>query len=134
MGLLSGGIASIFSAALSGLYLDGLLHRDGTGPIYDLEGNITGYDGGADIPIKVQRDACNYAMRQSEGYADGDVMLIVLAAGLTGPITTDHQITDGDGKRWMVASAELDAANSHWICRGRAASVAQGDDPDESAS
>lgn len=121
MGLLNGGISAIFGAALSGLYPDGLLHRDGTGPIYDLEGNIIGYDDGADIPIKVQRDACSYSMRQSEGHSEGDVMLIILAAGLGVKITTDMQTTDGAGDRWMIRSADLDAASSHWTCRGRAA-------------
>lgn len=122
MGLLDGGIARIFNAALSGLYLDGALHRDGTDPIYDNEGNITGYAGDADIPIKVQRDACTYAMRQSEGYSEGDVMLLILAAPLNGvKVTTDMQATDGAGDRWMIRSADLDAASSHWVCRGRAA-------------
>ena len=122
MGLLDGGIASIFGAALSGLYPDGLLHRDGTGPVYDNEGNIVGYDGGTDLPIKVQRDACTYSMRQSEGYSEGDVMLIILAAPLNGlKVSTDMQLTDGSGDKWMIRSADLDAASSHWICRGRAA-------------
>jgi len=134
MGLLDGGIASIFGAALGGIYPDGVLHSGLTEPVYDLEGNIVSYAGGGDASIKVQRDACTYAMRQSEGYSEGDVALIVLAVGLARPITTDHEITDGNGRRWMVASAQLDAANSHWICRGRAASVDQGGDPDERAS
>jgi hypothetical protein len=122
MGLLTGGIAAIFGSALSGLYPDGILHREGVEPQYDLEGNVTGYAGGADVPIKVQRDACSYSMRQSEGYSDGDVMLIILAAQLGGvKVTTDMQATDGAGDRWMIGSADLDAASSHWILRGRAA-------------
>lgn len=122
MGLLDGGIASIFSAAFGGIFLDGLLHRDGTDPIYDGEGNITGYGGGAEIPMKVQRDACSYTMRQSEGYTEGDVMLIILAAPLNGlKVTTDFQVSDGSGQRWTIQSADLDAASSHWICRGREA-------------
>lgn len=120
MSLLGGGIASIFGAAFGGIFLDGALHRDGTDPIYDNEGNITGYAGGADIPIKVQRDACTYAMRQSEGYSEGDVRIIILTAGLGVEVTTDCQVTVS-GKRWMVGSADLDAASSHWVCRGRAA-------------
>lgn len=121
MGLLDGGLASIFGAAFGGIFLDGLLHRDGTEPEYDDEGNITGYSPAADIPIKVQRDACSYRIQQSSGYAEGDVMLIILAAGLGVKVTTDMQATDGGGDRWMIASAERDAAASHWICRGRAA-------------
>lgn len=122
MGFLDGGISAIFGAALSGMYLDGTLHRDGTNPVYDQSGNIVGYSGGVSLPIKVQRDACSWSMKQSPGYIEGDVMLIVLAAGLGGvAITTDMEITDGQGRRWMVESADLDAASSHWVLRGRAA-------------
>lgn len=134
MGFLNGGISAIFGAALSGLYLDGTLHRDGTNPVYDQSGNIVGYSGGVSLPIKVQRDACSWSMKQSPGYIEGDVMLIVLAHGLAATITTDMEISDGAGRRWMVQSADLDAASSHWICRGRLAAVPDGGDPDESAS
>lgn len=119
MGLLNGGIGAIIGAALSGLYLDGVLHREGAEPIYDGEGNITGYAGGDDIPIKVQRDKCTYAMTQAKGFSEGDVALIILSAQLgVVEITTDMQVTDGKGKRWLIASADEDAASSHWICRG----------------
>lgn len=120
MGLLDGGIESIFGAALGGLYLPGTLHRDGADPIYDDEGNITGYGGGADVPCRCQVDAATYAMRQSEGYSEGDVRIIILSAGLGVNVTTDFQVS-AKGKRWTIASAERDAAASHWICRGRAA-------------
>lgn len=117
MGLLDGDIAALFGTAFIDLYLDGTLHQGGTTPVYDEYGNITGYAGGADTAIKVQRDNASYAMRQADGYSDGDVMLIILAQDI-GPVTTDMQVTDGYGVRWMVASANLDAAASHWICRG----------------
>ena len=120
MGLLDGGIEAIFGAALGGLYLPGTLHRDGTEPIYDDEGAITGYGGGDDVPCRCQVDGATHAMRQSEGYSEGDVRIIILSAGLGGEVTTDLQIS-AKGKRWMIASAERDAASSHWICRGRAA-------------
>lgn len=120
MALLDGGIEAIFGAALGGLYLDATLHRDGSEPIYDGEGAIIGYAGGADIACKAQMDAATYAMRQAEGFVDGDVRIIVLSAGLGTEVTTDHQITVA-GKRWAIASAERDAARSHWICQGRGA-------------
>lgn len=120
MSLLNGGIAAIFGAAFGGLYLDGTLHRSGTDPIYDGEGNITGYAGGADVPCKAQVDGATYAMRQSEGYAEGDVRILILSAGLSVEPTTDYQISVS-GKRWMIASVERDAAASHYILRGRAA-------------
>lgn len=70
-------------------------------------------------PIKVQRDAATEAMRQSAGYTDSDVRLIVLEFG--GEISTDDEITDGGGVRWKIASATRAADNSHWECRGIAA-------------
>ena len=121
VGLLDGGMVAIFGAGLGWLYPDGFLHRDGTDPVYDDEANITGYSSAAAIPCKVQRDKATYAMRQAEGYSEGDVMLIVLAEGLSVEIPTDYRISDGQGIKWMVQSAELDAAGSHWICRGRRA-------------
>lgn len=120
MGLLDGGIAAIFGAAFSAFYLDGTLHRDGTDPIYGAGGEITGYAGGADVPCKAQVDAATYAMRQSDGYSEGDVRIIVLSAGLGVEITTDFQISVS-GRRWMIAAADRDAANSHWVLRGRRA-------------
>ncbi|OGT55483.1 MAG: hypothetical protein A3E01_09245 [Gammaproteobacteria bacterium RIFCSPHIGHO2_12_FULL_63_22] len=121
MSLLDGGIASVFGSVFGGLYPDGLLHRDGTEPVYDSFGNITGYSTAEDIAIKVQRDACSYSMQRAQGFSDGDVMLIILADGLDILVTTDMHVTDGDGNRWMVKSADLDAASSHWVLRGRAA-------------
>ena len=118
MGLLDGGIAAAFSAALSGLYLPATLHRPGEYAT-DGEGNVLPAVG-ADVACRAQVDAASYAMRQSEGYSEGDVRIIVLAAGLDGPVTTDCQITVSD-TRWMIGSAEMDAASSHWICRGRRA-------------
>lgn len=120
MGLLDGGIEAIFGAAFSGLYLPATLHRDGTVPVYDGEGNITGYSNAASVACRAQIDAANYAMRQAQGFAEGDVRIIVLSSGLGVEITTDFQITVS-GKRWMIASVERDAANSHYILRGRRA-------------
>lgn len=118
MGLLDGSIAAIFSAAFSGLYLDGTLHAGTGGPTYDDDtGDVTGYTDGGDTAIKVQVDSATEAMRRAEGFAEGDVRLIVLAAGVPA-ITTDHQIT-ARGERHAVLFAELDAAASHWVCRAR---------------
>lgn len=119
MGLLDGGIASIFNAAFSGLYLDGTLHA-GTGePIYDeTTGDITGYTEADDTAIKVQVDSATEAMRRADGFAEGDVRLLILAAGIPA-ITSDREVTVR-GTRYRIQSAQLDAAASYWDCRGRA--------------
>ena len=116
MGLLSGGIASIFGSVFGALYLDAVLHA-GTGePIYGPGGTITGYEGG-DTPCKAQVDAATDAMRRSDGFAEGDVRLIILAQGIP-EVTSDHEATVA-GIRYKLQSAERDPALSHWICRGR---------------
>jgi hypothetical protein len=118
MGMLDGGIAAIFSSALSGLYLDGTLHT-GTGePIYDDDtGDITGYTGSGDVACKVQIDAATNAMRQADGFAEGDCRAIILAQGI-GTVTSDWTLT-ARGEDWRLLSADLDAAASHWVCRAR---------------
>lgn len=120
MGMLDGGIEALFGEAFAGLYLPAVLHRDGTEPEYDERGRITGYSDAADIDCRAQVDAASYAMRQTKGFAEGDVRIIVLSAGLGIAITTDYAITVS-GKRWLIASVERDAANSHYILRGRRA-------------
>ena len=120
MALLDGGIAAIFGAAFSGLYLDATLHS-GTGePVYDpVTGEITGYTGGGAVAVKAQVDTATEAMRQADGYAEGDARILVLAQGV-GTITSDHRITVR-GQQWLILSAELDAAQSHWTLRARKA-------------
>lgn len=119
MGLLNGGIAAVFSAAFSGIYLDGTLHAGTGDPIYE-GSKIVGYAGG-DTPIKVQTDAAGDAVKRDQGFAEGDVALIILAQGVP-PVTSDHAVTDGYGDRYSIERAERDAAASHWVCRGRKAS------------
>lgn len=119
MGVLDGGIAAAFSAALSGLYLDATLHRGTGDPIYDPDtGDVTGYLDTGDTAIKCQVDVATEAMRRAEGYAEGDCRVIVLAQGI-GTVSSDHEITVRE-QRWRILSAELDAAASHWTCRARA--------------
>lgn len=70
-----------------------------------------------DTPVRVQREPATESMRRAAGYTDKDVSLLVLhVAGLA--VTTDDHVTDGEGNLWAVASAELDAALSHWVLRG----------------
>jgi hypothetical protein len=126
MGLLDGGIADLFSRAFGGLFLGGTAHQ-GTGrPIY-AAGRIIGYADTGDLPVRVQTDRASQEIRRDPDYANGDVLLIVLKvtpATAEEPtveveLTTDHQVTDGYGDRYRLMTAELDAARSHWICRGR---------------
>ncbi len=118
MGLLSGGIASIFGGVFGALYLDAVLHAGTGDPIYGPGGTITGYTG-SDTACKAQVDAATDAMRRADGFSEGDCRVIVLALGLP-DVTSDHEITV-EGVRYRLMSAERDPARSHWVCRGRRA-------------
>jgi len=116
MGLLDGGIARIFNATFSALYLPATVHA-GTGePIYGAGGTITGYVG-SDTPARAQVDSASEAMRQAEGFSEGDVRLIILAQGVPA-LTSDHEVTV-QGTRYSIQTVERDPALSHWLCRGR---------------
>lgn len=124
---LNGGIQALFGAAFGGLYLNATLYGGGR-YIYDGAGNIIGYDEGEQV-CKAQVDAVDWAMRQ-EGYVDGDVKIIILSQGLSRPVNADHQIAvqadrfaiEGGGyQRWSLSGIAMDAAGSHFVCRGRKA-------------
>ena len=117
MGLLDGGIAATFSAALSGLYLDATLHRWST--VDDGQGG--GVSGFADEAVKAQLDQTTQAHQRSEGYTDTDQRILVLAHELTAP-TTDDEITVRD-TRWKIASVTMDAAGSYYDLRGRLSGI-----------
>jgi hypothetical protein len=120
MALLDGGIQAIFGAAFGGLYLDATLHQGTGSPVYDpITGAITGYTGGGDVACKAQVDVATEAMRQADGYAEGDARILVLAQGI-GTITSDHRVTVRS-QLWHILSAELDAAQCHWTLRARKA-------------
>lgn len=109
-------ISGALLSALPVLYPDGILIR-----VIRTEqpnGDVTSVT--QSQAVKVQREPATERMRQAAGYADRDTALIVLQTGGV-QITTDDQITDAEGTTWAVASAEYDAALSHWVCRGQPA-------------
>lgn len=120
MGLLDGGIQSLFGTAFAFLYLPGTLTR------VLLTDN--GKGGGSLIPssqpCRVQVDTCTEAMRQQAGYTDTDVRLLILQAGVTGgAIDTDCTVTVDSGplagKSFAVAFVTQDPASSYWECRAQ---------------
>jgi hypothetical protein len=116
MGLLDGDIAAAFAAVFGGVYLDGSLYRpktyadDGMGG-----GSAPGFAPGE--PVKVQIDAASFAMRQAEGYVEGDVRILMLAHGVAAP-DTDCEIAAG-GTRYMIETVGTDPAGSYFELRGR---------------
>lgn len=116
MGLLDGELAGAFAAVFGAVYLDGMLYRsnetadDGKGG-----GSDSGFDNGT--AVKVQIDAASYAMRQAEGFVEGDMRILMLAHGVAAP-DTDCELAAG-GTRWQIETVAIDTAGSYFELRGR---------------
>lgn len=113
MGLLDGGIASIFGKVFAGLYLPATLRRQVRTETED--GSVT-----VETELyacRAQLDAVTEAMRQAPGYTKNDVAIYVLTSSLSGEITTDDEIIV-KGVRKSIASVEQDLAGSYWLLRG----------------
>lgn len=128
MGLLDGGIQSVFGSIFGSFYLPGLLTRVTLAP--------DGRGGGVAIPIdqncRVQLDACTEVMRQQPGYTDTDMRILILQAGVDGgPVDTDCEVEPlagpYQGRRFKIAWVTQDPAASYWECRGSLFNAA---DPD----
>lgn len=117
MGLLDGGLANIFSAALSGIYLGAVLHRWSSTD----DGQGGGTSSFADEAVKAQLDATTQAQRQETGYVDSDQRILVLADGVD-PITVGDEISIRD-QRWKIASVMTDPARAYYDLRGRLSAV-----------
>lgn len=113
MGLLDGDGASILNSVFAAIYPSGILVRR----------TITEDEGGSQtatdtlVPIRVQNDRVTEAMRQSAGYTDTDVRLIIL--NTVGPITSDDIVVDHRGDAWSLIDPSLDTCGSHYEARGQ---------------
>lgn len=105
-------------------FYDGAIGSEETPGHYDDDGNWVPGEAATERPCKVQIDVATEAMRQTDGFVDGDVRFIILAASVTGSINTDAIVKIAAGDRagtWMVSSLELDPARIGWVGRGRRA-------------
>jgi hypothetical protein len=125
MGLLDGGLAGVFAAALSPFYLDATLHRKNPASTDD------GAGGGTNLPflpgeaVKAQVDKT--IQRTVEGVVDVFQSILVLQRVDVGGVSTqlarmnpDDEITAG-GARWQIAVVETDPANAYFLLGGRRA-------------
>ncbi|PTQ13739.1 hypothetical protein CLG96_00160 [Sphingomonas oleivorans] len=89
-----------------------------------------GYDdGGSWIPgtvayrdCRVQVDQVSEAMRGGDGYSEGDMRFLILAATLAGSLDSDARIELLEGPHagiWIVSSLTRDPAGLYWEGRGR---------------
>ncbi len=114
-------IAQRVSARVGAGYRPGVVITS-SGATFDDGGSITAPGVVSERDCFVQVDEATSAMRQAEGYAEGDVRLLVLAGGLSGPLTPDARVRVTSGPHvglYSVRSAVLDVAATHWDCRGR---------------
>lgn len=116
-------IAQAFSSAGLGAFYDARAKWPGT-PVYDDGGSIVTPGTPVVRTCEVQVDAATEAMRAAEGFADGDVRLLILAATLDGTMDTAAtvEVLVGPHKgEWLVASVDRDPMGIYFECRGRRA-------------
>ncbi len=93
-----------------------------SGASFDNGGSITSPGIAIERDCFVQLDEATSEMRRAEGYAEGDVRLLVLSGSLSGALSPDMRVRISDGPHvgfYSIRSAILDVAASHWDCRGR---------------
>ena len=116
-------IAQAFSAAGLGAFYDGVARWSGE-PAYDDGGSIATPGTPVAKSCQVQIDAATEAMRQAEGFADGDMRMLVLAATLDGDLDTSATVEVLAGPHvgaWMVSAVNRDPCGVYWEARGRRA-------------
>ena len=118
-------IATGFSSAFGGPFVSARLHHAGS-PVIDDGGSIVTPGTATARTCTAQVDVATDAMRLQDGFVEGDVRIIVLSDGLTGPITTDERCEIMSGifaGMYSVESVGRDTAGIGFELRGRAAFV-----------
>lgn len=126
---LAAAFASLYErvgAAIGAPYFDGTVVDQAEATLDD-GGSIVDPGEPVERTCRVQIDAATWSMRQAEGYSDGDVRFIILAASLDGSLGTDAEIEVAAGDAvpadfvgtWMVSAIERDPAGIGYVGRGR---------------
>ena len=113
--------ARFISAAYGGPYHAARI-IDFAEPVYDSGGSITTAGARVERECLAQVDAATQAMRAADGFADGDMRILVMADSLEGEITTDSRVEIVAGPHageWLVASVARDPFGAYWELRGR---------------
>lgn len=114
-------LATGFAAQFGAPYDDATATWPGT-PIKDAGGSITTAATPIEAACKVQFDAATEAMRQTEGFLETDVRILVLAASLDATLDTRAKIVVASGEyvgTWTLLSCTRDPAGIGYECRGR---------------
>jgi len=119
MGLLSGGGASILTSIFANVYVSGTVYAVTT--TYSEVGEPVSTE--TAIPARVQVDSMTEDMRASEGAADQDRRMLVLATdGVTVDTDSIIEVNEGpySGSRWLVMTIpERDPCGAYWATRAR---------------
>lgn len=112
-------VATSFSAVFGGPFFTGTVTTQDDVE-YDAGGDVIPGSGGVlHRSCDVQIDVADQAMRQSEGYVEGQMRCIILAATLTGTLDTDATVSVDAGPyantMWQVSGLARDALGSHWV-------------------
>jgi hypothetical protein len=116
-------IALKVSSAFGGPYVAGKV-IDQTEQTFDDGGSIADPGVVVERDCMVQVDLATEAMRQSDGYAEGDARFLILSTTLTGALDTDATVRVLAGPlagTWLVSAIERDPFGVYWQGRGRRA-------------
>ena len=114
MGLLDGGLARLFGAALGGVYLPATLHRVTRARV---RGGST-VETVVDVPCRALVEQTDDRMRGGTGATGREVRILVLAASFAGTIGSDDRISAG-GQRYAITAVARDPAGAAFDLRGR---------------
>lgn len=113
MGILDGGIQSLFGTVMGTFYLDAtLIHVTND---FDDEGGTS--ETTSSQPVKVQEDMVSEETRSAGNFSQNEKRFIVLQKGVTGALDGDSRLTIG-GVTYALRNPEQDPAKSYWLVRG----------------
>jgi hypothetical protein len=113
MGLLDGGLRSVFGAAFGGIYLDASLYRIVR---TDAENGDVTEAPEAGEAVKVQIDKVTEQMKGLDRYTARSMRLLMLQVGPDGVVArpnTDAEVSVG-ADRWAVSDVSSDPGNTYW--------------------
>lgn len=115
MGALDGGIRAVFGQAFGSLYLPATLIR-----VTLTEDGMGGYlpPVTESIPARGQLDNADKTMRETPGFVETDMKIILLQSGLAVTPTTDDEIIIR-GITWQIFRIRRDPADSQWVIHGK---------------
>lgn len=114
MGILDGGIQSLFGTVMGAFYLDATLTS--VTSVFDSQGGTTEIT--STQPVKVQEDAVDERTRAAGNFSQNEKRFIVLQKGVIGQITGDSRLTAPDGITYALREPDQDPAKSYWLVRG----------------